>query len=302
MRIVDIKKDFKANKTLYLMILPILVFFLVFNYFPMAGVIAAFQNFSLVKGLAGSEWVGLDNFINFFSGFYFKRVISNTIILSFYDLIFAFPAPIIFALLLNEIKNKIFKKTVQTITYMPFFISLVVICGLIVDFTSADGLITHLISQFTGVKTNLLANPANFRTIFIGSNIWQNVGFQSIIYLAALAGIDQELYEASRMDGAGRFKQLWHITIPSIMPTIIIFLILRIGSMMSVSFEKIILLYSPMTYETADVISSYVYRKGLLEFNYSYSTAVGLFNSVVNFFLLVTANFISKKHSETSLF
>ena len=302
MRIVDIKKDFKANKTIYLMILPVIAFFLVFNYLPMAGVITAFQNFSLVKGLFGSEWVGLEHFINFFSGFYFERVITNTIILSFYDLIFAFPAPIIFALLLNEVKNKIFKKTVQTITYMPFFISLVVICGLIVDFTSADGLITNLISQFTGVKTNLLADPANFRTIFIGSNIWQNIGFQSIIYLAALAGINQELYEAGRMDGAGRFKQLWHITIPSIMPTIIIFLILRIGSMMSVSFEKIILLYSPMTYQTADVISSYVYRKGLLEFNYSYSTAVGLFNSVVNFFLLVIANLISKKHSDTSLF
>lgn len=301
MKLIDIRKDFSSNKYIYLMALPVVLFFVVFSYIPMYGVIIAFQKFSPNKGIFDNTWVGLSHFKDFFSSYYFWRLIKNTFLLNFYDLIFAFPAPIFFALLLNEVKNRHFKKTVQTVTYMPYFISLVVVAGIIIEFTGSDGLINEIIVLLGGKRSNLLGNPEFFRAIFIGSNIWQGLGFSSIIYLAALSGIDEELYEASTIDGAGRWRQTWHITLPGISSTIIILLILRIGNMMNVGFEKIILLYSPLTYETADVISSFVYRKGLLEFNYSYSTAVGLFNSAINFSLLILANKISRRFSESSL-
>ena len=294
-------KDFKKNHLIYLMGLPVLAYYLIFHYGPMYGVIIAFKNFSPGRGILGSSWVGFRWFQDFFNSYYFGRLLRNTLLINILNLIFSFPAPIILALLLNELRSQKFKKTVQTISYMPHFISLVVICGMIHDFTARDGVINDIIAWFGGEPDTMLLRPELFRPIYIISGIWQGIGWGSIIYLAALSGIDPELYQASLIDGANRWDQVWHITLPGIMPTIVILLILRIGSMMSVGHEKIILLYNASTYETADVISSFVYRKGLLEANYSYSAAVGLFNSVINFILIITANWISRNVNETSL-
>lgn len=298
-----IKKIIIENKYLYIMILPIIIYYIIFSYIPMIGIVVAFKDYTPAKGIFHSEWIGFRNFVDFFNSYYFWRLIKNTFLLNFYDLIFAFPIPIIFVLLLNEINNSLFKRFVQTVSYMPYFISLVVVVGLIADFTNSNGAITDLLNKLFGIeKINLLGEPKYFRSIYVLSNIWQYMGFNSIIYLAALSGIDQELYEAAMIDGAGRLRQTWHITLPGILNTIIILLILRIGNLMSVGFEKILLMYSPSTYEVGDVISTFVYRKGLQEFNYSYSTAVGLFNSTINFILLLTANKLSKKMVGNSLF
>lgn len=294
-------RDFNKNKFIYLMALPVLVYYIIFHYGPMYGLIIVFKNFSPGRGILGSQWVGLQWFQDFFNSYYFVRLLRNTLLINLLNLIFAFPAPIILALLLNELRNEKFKKTIQTVTYLPHFISLVVICGMIHDFTARDGVINSIIAFFGGEQSTMLLRPELFRSIYIISGIWQGVGWGSIIYLAALAGIDPELYQASVIDGANRWKQAWHITLPGIFPTIIILLIMRIGSMMSLGHEKIILLYNSSIYETADVISSFVYRKGLLEANYSYSAAIGLFNSVINFILVITANWISRKATETSL-
>ena len=261
----------------------------------------AFENYKPTRGLFHSKWVGFKYFIDFFSGAYAWRVIRNTILINFYDLIVGFPAPIIFALLLNEITSNAFKRTVQTISYLPFFISQVVICGILLDFLSLDGLFNQIITMFGLEKTAFMIFPQYFRTIYVGSGIWQGLGYGAIIYLAALSSVDVQLYDSAVIDGCNRFKRMLHVTLPGIMPTIIIMLILRIGNMMSVGFEKIILLYNPSVYETADVISSFVYRYGLLQGNFSYSTAVGLFNSVVNFALLAITNSISKRVSDISL-
>lgn len=293
--------DIRKNKYLYVMLLPVLLYYVVFHYAPMYGAIIAFKDFSPRLGILGSDWVGFDNFQMFFSGPYFWRTIKNTLLISLNELIFGFPAPIILALLLNEVKNALFKRSVQTLTYMPHFISLVVICGILKDFTSSEGVINDIIAWMGGERTTFLLEASMFRPIYVSSGVWQHIGWGTIIYLAALTGIDQEQYEAARIDGAGRWKQAIHVTIPGIMPTIIILLILEMGKMMNVGFEKIILLYNPGTYETADVISSYVYRVGLQEFNYSFSSAVGLFNSVINFTLLICSNWISRKLNNTSL-
>lgn len=296
-----IAQDFRINKSLYLMAVPAVLFYIIFCYAPMYGAIIAFKDYAPMKGILGSDWIGLRNFTDFLSGAYFFRIFENTLKISIYSLIFEFPAPIIFALLLNEIKNERFKKTIQTVTYFPYFISLVVICGLIRDFTNSDGVINILMQRFGGDGLSLLQKPEAFRPIYIVSQIWQTIGWSSIIYLAALTAIDYEQYEAARIDGAGKLRQVISITLPGILPTIVTMFILRIGNLMNVGFEKIILLYSPSTYETADVISSFVYRKGLLEFDWSFSAAVGLFNSVINFVLLIIANTISKKVTENSL-
>lgn len=294
-------RDLRMNKYLYIMAIPVIAFYLIFCYGPMYGVIIAFKDFAPMKGILGSRWIGLKNFHDFFSSIYAFRTIKNTLLLSFYGLIWSFPAPIILALLLNEVKNTFFKKTVQTITYLPHFVSLIVVCGLISNFMQMNGIVNNIIAFFDGHRILFLQRPEWFRTIYIGSGIWQGIGWGSIIYLASLASIDQELYEAAGMDGASRWRQTVHITIPGIMPTIVIMLILNIGQMMNVGYEKVILLYNSLTFSTADVISSYVYRTGLLDFRYGYSTAVGLFNSVVNLFLLITANWISRRVNDTSL-
>lgn len=297
-----IGNDIKKNFALYIMVLPVLVYYIVFHYLPMGGLIMAFEDFKPKLGIWKSPFVGLTNFKDFFSSIYFGRTVGNTLAISGLELLFTFPATILFALLLNEIGNQKFKRTVQTISYMPHFISMVVVAGLIMDFCSSRGLVAQIVSLFTGESVNLLGKPEYWRPVYIVSGLWKELGFGSIIYLAALSGVDQQLYEAAAIDGASRFKQTLHVTLPGIAPTIIIMLILKIGQIMSVGYEKTILLYNPQVYETADIISSYVYRKGLQEFNYGYSTAVGMFNSVINLVLLVTANKISKKMTETSLF
>lgn len=294
-------KDFKKYKYLYLMILPVIIYYVVFHYAPLYGATIAFKNFSPSKGIMGSPWVGFKHFKSFLTSFYFWRVFRNTLMINLIELIFAFPAPIILALLLNEIKNNAFKRTIQTITYMPHFISLVVVCGMIVDFTSSEGVINSIITSLGGQKIMFLQKPEYFRSIYVSSGIWQGIGWGSIIYLAALSAIDPSLYEAAIIDGAGRFKQLLHVTLPGIAPTIVILLILNLGKMMNVGFEKIILLYNPATYETADVISSFVYRRGLREANWSFGSAVGLLNSVINLVLITMSNKISRKLNETSL-
>lgn len=298
----SVKKELLKNKYLYIMAIPVILYYLIFCYLPMGGLVIAFKQYEISKGILASRWVGLKYFKEFFSGIYFRRIFGNTLFISFYDILFGFPAPVIFALLLNEVRGQKFKKTVQTITYLPHFISLVVICGMIVDFFGRTGIISVMLSAFTGEPKNYMSDPKYFRRIYVITNIWQNIGWDSIIYIAAIAGIDQEMYEAAVIDGAGRFRQIVSITIPGMASTIIIMLIMRIGQMLNVGYEKIILLYNSGTYETADVISSYVYRMGLANSRYSYSTAVSMFQSVINFILLLGANTLSRKFSETSLF
>lgn len=289
------------NKYLYIMMIPVIGYYLIFHYGPMYGAIIAFKDYSPMKGILGSDWVGLKHFEEFFNSYYFLRVLKNTLLISLYTLVFEFPAPIILALLINEVRKRTFKRVVQTITYMPYFISLVVICGIITDFTNADGLINRLIMMLGYDGQAILQKPELFRPIYVLSEIWQRIGWESIIYIAALMSIDLEQYEAAKIDGASRLKQMFHITLPGLLPIITIMFILRMGNMLNVGFEKIILLYNPVTYETADVISSFVYRKGLLEFGWSYSSAVGLFNSVINLVLLISANYISRRVSQNSL-
>lgn len=296
-----LKRDWIRNRSLYIIVVPVLLFYLLFHYKPMYGAIIAFKDYAPALGVAKSPWVGLSNFTRFFKSVYFVRLIRNTILLSVYNLVFGFPAPIILALLLNEVRNKHFKNVTQTITYLPHFISLIVVTGMLTDFSMTSGLFNDIIAFFGGERSPLLQNPKLYRTMYVASGIWQQVGWGSIIYLSALAGVDQQLYEAASIDGAGKWKQLLNVTLPGIAPTIIIMLIMRMGSLMNMGYEKTILLYNPSTYDTADIISSYIYRVGLLEQDWSYSTAVGLFNSVINFGLLIFTNKMSKKYSETSL-
>lgn len=289
------------------MILPVLAFYIIFLYGPMYGALIAFKQYTPRLGIAGSPWAQpfFKHFQTFITMPYFKRLMFNTLNISINSLVWGFPAPIILALLINELKSKNFARVTQTITYMPHFISLVVICGMIKSFTNSDGVINDIIAAFGGSRVSLLTVPGYFIPVYVLSNIWSNIGWDSIIYLSALSGIDQELYEAARIDGAGRLRQTWNITIPGILPTIVILLILQIGGLLNVGYEKIILLYTPGTYETADVISTYVYRYGLGGEGgsnpWSFSTAVGLFNSVINFILVIGANKISKALTETSL-
>lgn len=295
------RRDFRQNWAVYLMLLPVVAWFFIFCYMPMGGIIMAFENYKFGKGLLGSQWVGFKNFTDFFGSYYFTRLLGNTLALSIYDLCVSFPASIIFALLLNEVHNRVFKRTVQTVSYLPYFISMVVVCGLVKTFTESGGAIA-MISQALGGPSELISNAGAFRSIVVGSNLWQNLGYGSIIYISALGSIDMELYEAARIDGAGRWKQTLYITLPGIVSTIMIMLIMRMGQLMTVNYQKIILLYSPAVYSTGDVISTFVYRKGLLENDYSYAAAVDLFNSVINTIILITANTLSRKYTETSLF
>lgn len=300
-----IKRDFVRNRVLYLMVLPVLAFYIIFSYVPMFGVIIAFKDYSPAKGILGSPFTdmyGLRHFADFMTSPFFGRLIRNTVLISLYSLVFAFPAPILFALLLNELQNKMFKRITQTISYFPHFVSLVVVCGMLTDFSLSDGLFNQVRAVFGLEAKSLLQETAYFRTIYVSSGVWKEVGWGSIIYLAAIAGIDSQLYEAAALDGAGRLRSTVHITLPSIKPTIVILFIMQVGNMLSVGSEKIILLQNPATLEVADVISSYVYRRGLLEFSWSFSSAVGLFNSIINFALVFMANGISRKLTESSLF
>lgn len=294
--------NYRQNKLLYWLILPSLIFILIFNYIPMGGLIIAFQDYSFTRGIWGSEWIGFENFADFFSGMYFGRTLGNTLALSGLDLLFNFPAAILLALMLNEVRSTRFKRTIQTVSYMPHFISMVVAAGLIKEFCDSSGVISSLAVQLGGKPQSYISQPQYFRSIFTISEIWKSVGFNSIVYLAALSGISEELYEAARIDGAGRWRQLFHVTFPGLLPTIIIMLILRCGAIMNVNFEKVLLLYSPSTYSTADIISTYVYRMGIIKQKIGFSTAVGLFNSVISLILVLGVNKLSKVYTETSMF
>lgn len=295
------KKDFRRNKSLYIMMIPVLAFYIIFCYKPMYGALIAFKDYSPRLGIMGSPWVGFANFKAFFTSPDFARVLKNTLTISITTLIFSFPVPIIFALLLNEIKDGVFKRGVQTISYMPHFISMVVICGMIKTFVGSDGMIGEFINRITGNTGSLLMQPNKFIPIYVISGIWQTMGWSAIIYLAALSGIDPALYEAAEIDGAGKVTKIFRIALPSISMTIITMLIMQIGHIMSVGYEKVILLYNPLIYETSDIISSYVYRQAFETRNWGYSTAVGLFNSVVNLILLIVANKISRKVTDAGL-
>ena len=294
-------KDLKKYAGAYLLVLPVILYYLIFCYKPMYGIIIAFKNFRPGRGIWGTEWVGWKHFSDFFGSYYFFRILKNTLVISISTLLVSFPVPIILALLLNEVKNQKFKRITQTISYLPHFISIVIFCSMIKIFVSEKGAIFAIVSKFGGPQSSLLNFPEYFVPIYVLSDVWKGMGWNSIIYLAALSGVDQELYEAARIDGAGRWKQTLHVTIPGISSTIIIMLLLSLGNLMSLGYEKIILLYNPNIYETADVISTFVYRKGLLDFEWSYSTAVGLFNSVINFMLVFLFNKISKKVTEVGL-
>ena len=297
-----ISRDWKMNKYKYLLILPVLVYLVLFCYKPMYGLIIAFNNYKPTRGITGSDYVGLMWFDNFFNNIYFWRLLSNTFTISALSIVFGFPAPIILALLLNEIQNEKFKRIVQTITYMPYFISLVVTCSIITIYCQENGLFSQIIEIFGGTRRNLLIDSGAYRPIYVLSGIWQNIGWNSIIYLAALSGIDQEQYEAARIDGANRFQQMLHITIPGILPTIMILFVLRMGSILNVGYEKVLLLYKENTYNVADVFSTYTYRVGLEQKQYSLSTAVSLFNTMVNIMFLVFTNWLSRKTTESGLF
>lgn len=295
-------RNLRKDWILLAIIAPVLVFFIVFHYIPMYGVVIAFKQFNPVAGILRSPWVGLRNFERFFGSVYFLRTMRNTVVLSLYGIAFSFPIPIMFALLLNELRAGVFKSSIQTISYLPHFISVVVIVGMMVSFLSPnDGIVNAVIRRLGGEPVNFLMQSKYFRSLYIGSDIWQSFGWNSIIYLAALSGIDPELYEAARIDGASRIRQILHITIPGLLPTIVILLILRTGMFLNVGYEKIILLYNPATYETADILSTFIYRRGLLESNYSFGAAVGLFTAAVNFVLLLSVNRISRRASEISI-
>ncbi len=297
-----ISRDFSLNKYKYLLILPVLVYLFLFCYKPMYGLVIAFKNYKPTRGIAGSKWVGFLWFETFFKDPYFFRLIRNTFLLSLLNIVFGFPAPILLALLLNEVSNNKFKRTVQTITYMPYFISMVVMCSIIKIYCQENGLFSQIAEFFGGSRKNYLMDAGAFRPIHVLSGIWQGIGWNSIIYLAALAGIDQAQYEAARIDGANRFQQVLHITLPGILPTIVILFVLRMGSILNVGYEKVLLLYNTSTYETADVLSTYIYRMGLESQKYSLSTAVGLFNTLVNIVFLVLTNWISRRTTESGLF
>jgi len=289
-------KHIKHDKQLLLLFIPCLVFFIIFRYGPMFGLVIAFKDYSVFKGILGSDWVGLKYFIKFFNSNDFFKLFKNTLLLGLYTLVFGFPIPVTFAILLNEVRVRWFKKTIQTFSYMPVFLSVVIVSSMVIDFLSPKkGIINQLIAWFGFEKVFFLIESGWFRTIYVVSEIWSNMGYESILYLAAIAGINPTLYEATRVDGATRFQMIRHVTIPGIMPTVLILFILKTGSMMRIGYEKVLLLYNPMTYNVADVFSTFVYRKGLLENNYSYGAAVGLFEAIVAMVLLLSANFVSRR-------
>ncbi|AET57147.1 binding-protein-dependent transporters inner membrane component [Paenibacillus terrae HPL-003] len=294
----QIKRDYE----LYLFLLPIIIIYLVFKYYPMYGIQIAFKDFSPSRGIWGSEWVGFKHFIDFFDSYNFWTIMTNTLTLSVLSLVFSFPAPIIIAIMLNQMLAKRYKKIVQTVIYAPHFISTVVLVGMLNIFLSPNsGIVNHIITLFGGDPIMFMANEGWFRPLYILSGVWQETGFSTIIYLAALAGVNPELHEAAIMDGASKWKRVMHVDIPSILPTIVILLILALGNIMGIGFEKAFLMQNDLNYATSNIIPTYVYEIGIQKAQYSFSTAIGLFNSVVNIILIITVNRIAKKLTETSL-
>ncbi|WP_223285472.1 ABC transporter permease [Paenibacillus sp. PL91] len=292
----------KRHWQLYLLITPVLIYFLVFHYLPMYGLQIAFKDFIGTKGIWGSPWVGLKHFDRFFESFFFWRLLENTIGISLFELAVGFPIPILLALMVNEVRSSGFKRLVQTVTYAPHFLSTVVLVGMVVIFLSpTTGVVNQAIQALGGQPIYFMTEPEWFKSIYVFSGVWQQMGWSSIIYLAALTGIDPHLHEAARVDGASRLRRIWHVNLPGIRPTIIILLILNVGSVMGVGFEKVFLMQNSLNLEASDVISTYVYRSGILGSQYSFAAAVGLFNSVVNFILLVIVNRIARNMNQTSL-
>lgn len=290
------------EKAFWLMVLPGIIWYLIFAYGPMYGLIISFKDFSPFKGITKSPWVGFKWFIQFFESQFFWRLIRNTLLLNIFNIIFSFPVPIILAFLLNEVRHNWYKRIVQTVSYLPHFVSTVIIVGMLVNFVApSGGIVNNIIVALGGEPIHFMVKPEWFRPLYIITGIWQNAGWNSIIYIAALSSIDPQLYEAAYVDGANKIKQIWYVSLPGILPTIIIMLILALGSILSVGYEKIILMYNTATYETADVINTYVYRRGVVGGEYSFGTAVGLFQSVINFMFIVAANKISRKVSNVSL-
>ena len=298
-------KRIKQQRLYYLLVIPGLLYFLIFHYVPMYGLTIAFKNVSPFDGLRGilsAEWVGLRHFENFVNSYYFWNILRNTLLISLYRLLFGFPLPIILAILFNEVRNVIFKRTVQTISYLPHFISMVVLCGLVTTLLSTDGgFVNGLLVKLGFEPIMFLSDTRYFRSVIVASGIWKEVGWNSIIYLAAIAGIDPQLYEAATVDGANKFQQIRHITLPGITFIAVIMLILNIGHIMDAGFEQIFLLYSPAVYEVADIIDTYVYRKGLVEVQYSYAAAVGMFKSVIALILVLGSNYIAKKFGQEGI-
>lgn len=293
----------KKHKWLYLMLIPGFLYLFIFNYIPMFGIIIAFKDFNMVKGIFESDWIGFENFEYLFTSKDFYLIFRNSLLFSFYRLVWSFPVPIFLAIILNEIGNMRFKKLSQTILYLPYFISWVVLAGIIISFLSpTEGLVNYIISLFGGEPIAFLQKPEYFRSIIIIAEIWKGAGWGTIIYLASIAGIDQDIYEAAIIDGASRIQRIIHITIPGISSTIIVMLIMRMGSVLKNGFEEIFLLYNPMVYDVADVFETYTYRIGIQGGRFSYSTAVGIFQSVVGFIMITIANKLAKRFGESSLY
>ncbi len=300
----NLGKRLKLNWELYAILAIPLIWLLIFNYYPMYGVQIAFRRFSAVKGITGSDWVGFDYFVKFFESYNFRTILTNTLAISVYDLVLGFPFPIILALLLNNCLQPMYKKVAQIITYMPYFISTVVLVGIIIQFTSPKvGLVNYFITALGGQEIDFMGIPSYFRHIYVWTNIWQGTGWNAIIYLSALASVDTSLHEAALVDGANRFKRMIHIDLPGILPTIAILLTLRMGSIMNVGFEKAFLMQKPLNLRTSEIISTFVYKTGLASAapDFSYAAAIGLFNSVINLALISIVNYINSKINETSL-
>ena len=292
----------KSSRALYLLLLPSFIIFLLFTYYPMYGVIIAFKDFSPAQGILGSPWVGFKNFIQYFNSYQFWPTIRNTIVISLYTIVVTFPLPVFLALMCNQIRARRFKKFFQVSTYLPHFISTVVMCGMIILFLSpSTGIIAKLAGIFGFTLPNLMGSASAFPSIYVWTEAWQHVGWDSILYIATLSAIDPTLYEAATMDGASKWKRMIHIDIPALLPTATIMFILRMGSVMSVGFEKIYLLQNTLNSSTSEIISTYVYKMGLVSNTYSLSSAIGLFNNVINLVLLLLVNYTSKKLSDTSL-
>lgn len=286
---------------LYLMLLLPIAYYLLFHYGPLYGLQIAFKNFNPGKGIMGSDWVGFEHFRRFFDSYYFWRLLWNTLSINLFSLLIAFPVPILLALLINEIRSRSYSKLLQNVTYIPHFISVVVVVGILTVLLSPSGPVNTLIQALGGTPTRFMESAGWFKTIFISSNIWQNMGYQSIIYIAALSGINPQLYEAATIDGASRMRQIWHVSLPGIIPVIVVLLILDVGQFMNIGFEKILLMQNNLNLESSDVISTFVYTTGILKGEYSYTAAIGLFNSLINLTLLLLVNRFARKTSETSL-
>jgi len=300
-RYARLAKALKRDRYLYLMMLLPALYFVVFHYVPMYGITLAFKDYNAVEGIIGSPWVGLKHIRAFLSDPYSYRLIWNTVVLRLWSLVFAFPAPIILALMLNELRNQRFKRIVQSSSYLPHFISVVVVCGMIVSFLASDGLVNQILQVFGIQPRPWLQDAKWFRPIYTFSEIWQQAGWGSVLYLAALSAISPDLYEAAVIDGASRWQRMRHITLPGIAPTITIMLLLNMGQMLTVGYQKILLLYTGATYETADVLGTYIYRRGIMGADYGFATAVELFQSAVGLLFVVASNNLAKRVSETSL-